>query len=285
MVLDSMRKWIPVAIVSAHVFAHVLALGASAHAADKVPVYKAPPRAMPAAYNWTGFYLGANAGVIWSNTTADPVSFTTNGVDFLGRQAVGQFPSFNVGSAAFTGGGQFGFNWQFAPAGVAGVETDLSYSGLNKTDTRIFAATHFIGDGPIDANTEEASQKLGWLGTVRARLGITAIDNRLLAFATGGFAFGQVNDRVTTIGVPNGAGSIAVSDVTNATPTGWTVGGGAEYAFLGNWSAKLEYLYYDLGSRTLTLDYAAVPGDAGNTASYRFHDKGNIVRFGLNYHL
>jgi outer membrane immunogenic protein len=213
------------------------------------------------------------------------VSFTTTGVDFLGRQAVGQFPKFNLGGAGFTGGGQVGFNWQFAPSAVAGIEADVVNSGLDKTDTRIFAAAHFIGDGPIEANTEAATQKLRWLGTVRARLGITALDNSLLAFATGGFAFGEVNDSVMTTGVPNGAGPIAVNASSNTVANGWTLGGGAEYAFLNDWSAKVEYLYYDLGSRTLTLDYASVPGDAGNTISYWFRDRGNLIRFGLNYHL
>ncbi|HEY6255120.1 MAG TPA: outer membrane beta-barrel protein [Xanthobacteraceae bacterium] len=263
-----------------------MSVAGSANAADQAPAYKAPPRAKaPATYNWSGPYLGGNAGGIWSNTGADSVSFTTAGVDFAGRQAVGQFPRFDLGAHGFAGGGQIGYNWQFAANGVAGIEADLASTGLNTTDTRVFAATHFVGDGPIEANTEAATQKLGWLATVRGRLGVTILDNRLFAFATGGLAYGGVDDSVLTIGVPNGAAGILVSASSNTSRTGWTIGGGAEYAFLNNWSAKLEYLYYDLGFQTLTLNFAAVPGDAGNTASYRFHDSGNLVRFGLNYHL
>jgi outer membrane immunogenic protein len=153
---------------------------------------------------------------------------------------------------------------------------------LNKTDTRVFGPSNFIGDGPIDPNTESASQKLSWLGTVRGRLGFTVLDNKLLAFATGGFAYGRVTDSVQTIGVPNGAGGILVGARSDAIRSGWALGGGLEYKFLGDWSAKAEYLRYDLGSQTLTLDFAAVPGDAGNTFSYKFHDSGNIVRVGLN---
>jgi len=238
----------------------------------------------PVVHNWSGFYLGGNVGVIWSDTSADPGSFTTAGLDFLGRQAVGQLPSFNVGNTGFIGGGQIGHNWQFAPNGLAGIEADLDYTGLNKTDTRVFAATNFIGDGPIDANTEAAAQKLTWLGTVRARLGITVLNNTLLAFATGGLAYGRVVDSVQTIGVPNGAAGILVGASSDTARTGWTVGGGLEYAFLNDWSAKIEYLYYDLGSHTLTLDFAAVPGDAGNTFTYKFRDNGNLVRIGLNRH-
>jgi outer membrane immunogenic protein len=261
-----------------------MAATGSANAADLAPTYKAPPLpGAPIAYNWSGFYLGGNVGAAWSSTRADPGSITTTGVDFTGRQAVGQFPSFNTGDTGFTGGVQAGYNWQFAPNWVAGIEADLNYMGLNKADTRAFAATHFIGDGPIEANTESATQKLGWLGTVRGRLGVTVLDNRLLAFATGGLAYGKVNDSILTIGVPNGSLGALISAGSGGVRTGWTVGGGLEYAFANNWSAKLEYLYYDLGSRILTLDYAPVPGDAGNTISYRFHDNGNLVRVGLNH--
>jgi outer membrane immunogenic protein len=273
-----MNRLVPVAIAA-------MAVTGSANAADRAPAYKAPPLVgAPATHSWSGFYLGGNAGVIWSNTRADPGPFTTTGLDFLGRQAVGQFPSFNVADTGFIGGGQIGHNWQFAPNGVAGIEADIDYAGLNKTNTRAFAATNFIGDGPIEANIESAAQKLTWLGTVRGRLGLTLLNNTVLAFATGGLAFGRVNDSVQTIGVPNGAAGILVGANSDTVRTGWTVGGGVEYAFLNDWSAKLEYLYYDLGSQALTLNYGSIPGDAGNTFTYKFRDHGDILRVGVNRH-
>jgi outer membrane immunogenic protein len=204
-------------------------------------------------------------------------------VDFLGRQAVGQFPSFNVGGTGAAGGAQVGYNIQFAPNWVAGLEADIDATSLNKTDTRVYPLSHFINDGPIEPNTESATQKLDWLGTVRGRLGFTTFDNRLLAFATSGLAYGHVNDSIYTIGVPNGAGPFLISASSGSVRIGWTVGGGLEYAFASHWSAKLEYLYYDLGTQNLTLNYAPVPGDAGNTITYKFHDNGNLVRVGLNY--
>jgi outer membrane immunogenic protein len=267
------------------VFATVaaVAITGSLHAADLAPVYKAPPAA-PIAYSWSGFYLGANVGVIWSDAHANPGPITTTGVDFPGRQAVGQFPSFNVGGTGAAGGAQVGYNVQFAPNWVAGFEADIDAASLNRTDTRVYPLSHFINDGPIDPNTESATKKLDWLGTVRGRLGFTTMDNRLFAFATGGLAYGQVDDSIYTIGVPNGAGPFLISARSGAVRVGWTVGGGLEYAFPAHWSAKLEYLYYDLGSQNLTLDYAPVPGDAGNTITYKFHNDGNLVRAGLNYH-
>lgn len=272
-----MPRWVLAAIA-------MIAITGSVNAADLAPVYKAAPAAAaPVAFSWSGFYLGGNVGVTWSDTRADPVSFTTTGVDFSGRQAVGQFPSFDVGDTAFTGGVQAGYNFQFAPNWVAGIEADINGSGLNKTDTRVFPVTPFIGGGFIDANTESATQKLSWLGTVRGRIGFTTLNNRLLAFATGGLAYGKIEDSIYTIGVPNGAGPFLISASSSAVRIGWTVGGGLEYAFSNNWSAKAEYLYYDLGTQNLTLDYAPVPGDAGNTITYRFHNNGNLVRAGLNY--
>jgi outer membrane immunogenic protein len=271
------RTWISAAIAT-------IVVTGSVNAADLAPVYKAAPAvAAPVAYSWTGFYLGGNLGVMWNDTRADPVSFTTTGVDFSGRQAAGQFPSFDVRDTAFTGGVQAGYNFQFGSNWVAGIEADINYSGLKKTDTRVFPATPFIGGGIIDANTESATQKLGWLGTVRGRLGFTTLNNRLLAFATAGLAYGQVDDSIYTIGVPNGAGPFLISAGSSAVRIGWTAGGGLEYAFASNWRAKVEYLYYDLGTRNLTLDYAPLPGDAGNTITYRFHNNGNLVRVGLNY--
>ncbi|WP_426613260.1 outer membrane protein [Bradyrhizobium sp. McL0616] len=193
-----MQTWVPAAIAA-------IVITGSVNAADLAPVYKAPPAA-PIAYSWSGFYLGGSVGVMWNDTRADPVSFTTTGVDFSGRQAVGQFPRFDVGDTAFTGGVQVGYNFQFGSNWVAGIEADINSSGLKKTDTRVFPATPFIGGGIIDANTESATQKLGWLGTLRGRLGFTTLNNRLLAFATAGLAYGKVDDSIYTIGVPNGAG-------------------------------------------------------------------------------
>jgi len=266
----------------------VIAVSTSAHAADLA--YKIPsPAAAPVTDHWSGFYLGGNVGAAWSDTHATPGSFVRQGpgggIDFPGRQAVGQFPGFNVGAVGATGGFQVGYNRQFAPNWVAGLEADLAATDLNKTDTRVFPETHFIDFplSPIEANTESATQKLKWLGTVRGRLGFTTLDNRLLTYATGGLAYGKIRDSAYTIGVPDGAGTAMVGASADGVRVGWSVGGGMEYALANNWSAKLEYLYYDLGSRTLTLDYGSVPGDAGNKINYRFRDTGNLVRVGLNY--
>jgi outer membrane immunogenic protein len=144
-------------------------------------------------------------------------------------------------------GGTVGYNWQ-SGAIVYGLEGDMSYSMIkDSTDCAL---------GPCEISNK-------WLATARGRIGY-AFD-RWLPFLTGGAAFGDV--KATRVGV-NPAGA---SDIM----TGWTVGGGLEYAFLGNWTAKVEYLYVDLGK----FDCAAACGAVPDNVTF----KENIVRAGLNY--
>jgi outer membrane immunogenic protein len=141
-------------------------------------------------------------------------------------------------------GGTVGYNWQ-AGAIVYGLEGDFDWSGVK-------------GNVACAAGACETANT--WLATFRGRVGY-AFD-RWLPYITGGGAYGNVKASTT---VP------AFS--TSKDQLGWTAGAGVEYAFLGNWTAKLEYLYVDLGSS----DFGTAP--VVNTVSF----KENIVRAGLNY--
>jgi outer membrane immunogenic protein len=140
-------------------------------------------------------------------------------------------------------GGTVGFNWQ-AGAAVFGLEGDLAWSNID-------------GNGGSAAGT--ISTSLNWLGTGRARAGY-AVDNYLF-YVTGGAAWGDIDASV--------AGVAGGSD----TRLGWTAGGGVETKLTQNWSAKLEYLYVDLGDKNLYTATGPV------NVSYNSH----IVRLGLNY--
>lgn len=136
-------------------------------------------------------------------------------------------------------GGTLGVNWQSGQT-VFGFEGDLSWANLEGSA------------GPLSTN-------LNWLGTGRARAGY-AIDNYLF-YVTGGAAWGEVE------------AANAVFGGGSETRLGWTVGGGVETKLTQNWSAKLEYLYVDLGDKNT---YTAVgPVDVSLTS--------HIVRLGLNY--
>jgi outer membrane immunogenic protein len=140
-------------------------------------------------------------------------------------------------------GGTAGYNWQTGPW-VFGLEADIAWSGI-KGDFTVLGV-------PFET-------KNTWLGTGRGRLG-WAYD-RWMPYVTGGVAFGEVE---ATIG---GIGS------TSETNVGWTVGAGIEGAIAGNWTAKLEYLYVDLG------DVSCCGGLPAGNVDFRTH----LVRAGLNW--
>ena len=237
---------------------------------------KAAPSAP--AWSWTGFYAGVNAG--YGSGIADS-SLATNAIEatFVGPLPLAPNPlPGTLHPNGFTGGGQVGYNYQFGSL-VAGLETDLSYAGFDKTDS---ATGPFTIGGTL---TTKIQSKLDWFGTVRARLGVLPTDN-LLLYATGGLAYGGVRTTTTASNMPGfnctgpngsiycGAGS------TSGTSIGWTAGGGFEYALARQWTVKAEYLYLDLGSRSVTFSDLDLPGGT-LTANTGF--KAQIVRGGLNY--
>ena len=107
---------------------------------------------------------------------------------------------------------------------VVGIETDLDWSGIKGSTTTNCATT--------------CTTSNSWIGTTRGRIGY-AFD-RFMPYFTGGGAYGRVKASAS------GIGSFSSTEV------GWTAGGGVEYAFVNNWSAKIEYLYVDLGNMTCT---------------------------------
>lgn len=157
----------------------------------------------------------------------------------------------SAGGANLSGamvGGTLGYNYQFGPA-VLGVEGDIDWSSLSGGTTT--AACPF---GCQTSNT--------WLSTVRGRLGYAA--GSFLPYVTGGAAFGDI--RAATPGLAGGS----------ATNTGWTLGGGVEYALTRNWSFKAEYLYVDLGHFDCGFGCGAITPDHVSLRE-------NIVRGGINY--
>jgi outer membrane immunogenic protein len=148
------------------------------------------------------------------------------------------------------GGGQIGYNWQMNNL-VLGVETDFQGSGQRAS------SNGFILGVPVSVTGH-----IRYFGTVRGRIGYAW--DRWMVYATGGWAYTNVGLDVNT---PFGSAS------SNTTKSGATVGGGVEWAFAGPWSAKLEYLYIDTGTQSVTL--------LGITDNARIRN--HIGRVGLNY--
>jgi len=149
----------------------------------------------------------------------------------------GKVTNSNLEPGGIAGGGQLGYNWQTGQF-VLGVETDIQASGADDT----FAPYKFSNP---------------WFGTLRGRAGF-AINNVLL-YGTFGLAYGELKGEF--FGVEE-----------DKTLVGWTGGAGMEVGFAPNWSAKVEYLYMDLGSRAYTITGV----NNGLQASY--------LRLGVNYH-
>jgi outer membrane immunogenic protein len=162
----------------------VNALIMPAMAADMTPYYRTPLQAQP--FYWTGAYIGADVGGAWSNI---------------------QLNGLGTGSASRVIGGLYaGYNWQFAPQWLLGIEVDSSWTDLSRVN---------------------------WLASIRGRVGYTLTSTMLLYF-TGGVASIEIDNSGATLGN------------ADQTKTGWVIGGGLEWApWANDWLVRAEYLNYN----------------------------------------
>jgi len=254
----------------------------AAFAADMA--VKAPPPAPVPAWTWTGFYVGGNVGYSWGSPNSDYAV-----TDFFETFPLYSFAHSNaLNLTGAIGGVQLGYNWQAPSRWVLGIEADwqgssekahLGYSDPYSYD--LYPAP-FAGTGVVSTSYDA---KILWLGTVRGRIGYAW--DRLLMYATGGLAYGDVK----VSGTVNDAGSAIFFDIpgtysatspisASKVNVGWTLGGGIEDALSNNWSWKAEYLFVDLGSLNFSGP-GPFPTDPEPVAVHaKFTD--NIVRVGLN---
>jgi outer membrane immunogenic protein len=217
----------------------------AATAADipvKAPLLKAPP----VAYDWNGFYIGGYYGTAIEQTKAHTDGFAA-GVA-------------GVNDMALAVGGTVGYNWQFAPRWLIGLEADAGFLGVDHTFHQ------------WDSLTITGSKADGY-GTVRARFGY--VTGPSLLYVTGGAAFVHITDTFGGAGVP-----AAPATAFTTTKTGWTVGGGIETKLSRNWSTTTEYQFIDAGSTSFASNPFGVAG-TGTTFDHSYH----VIKTGLNYKL
>ena len=231
----------------------------SAHGADlrARPYTKAPAYAAPI-YDWTGFYLGVNAGIGLGRNRTEHL-FPGNSFDTVYLQPQG-----------VVGGGQIGYNWQtnssFLGLGpmVFGLEADIQ--GADARDAR----TTLNG---LAGTTTNFNQRMDWFATARGRVGL--VTGSTMSYVTGGYAYGNVR---TTATETSALGVVGAATIERG-QSGYVLGSGVEAALGGNWTGKIEYLYLDLGNRNDAFTVLGTP----QTLDSRVRE--NIFRAGLNYRI
>ena len=246
-----------------------LAADLPARTYTKAPVYVEP------VYDWTGFYVGGNIGYSWGRSS-DTSTVTNTAGTILFTSAD------HTNLNGVVGGGQIGYNWQMQNW-VFGLEADIQGTGEKGTNNFTCPTATctppfgVIALFPGPAVPVALSQKIDWFGTVRGRIGVLAAP-KVLLYATGGLAYGEVDSSAVI-----GAAATPFSTVSS-TNVGWTLGAGIEGVIGGNWTARLEYLYVDLGKVNGSF-LTTIGGLGGGVLSSNYSSRitDNILRVGVNY--
>jgi outer membrane immunogenic protein len=231
------------------------AVSGSAMAADlsrpaPAPVYTKAPPVVPA-FSWTGFYIGGNLGGAWEHGTLTDSDF---GLNFSGSN-----------NGVFIGGGQAGFNYQVSNV-VFGVEGDFDWASNNNNNNN-GVLIPLVGTIQATANDR-------WLTTVAGRLGVAW--DRVLLYGKGGGAWVGANG-FTVTNLTTGASFSGGSSTSNS---GWVAGGGLEWAFANNWTARVEYDYIGLSSKSITVPpLGLLPADTFTLSSHNVQ----TLTVGINY--
>jgi outer membrane immunogenic protein len=241
---------------------------------------KAPPPPPPPPWSWSGFYIGVQGGAGWGSTddnltartTCAPVLGCFGGVISPPGLVRDSYPI-----SGWHGGGTVGWNWQTGPI-VFGVEGDISGANIRGDS----GCGQGVG-AALASGLASCSTNMTWFATATGRLGF-AVDHALLYIKAGG-AWAHF-DRNLNVGFVSTIGpGLAFSTPTiGENRSGFTFGAGIEYAFWGNWSAKLEYDYMDFGTRSYTFT-TSVPPIGITTINSTFDDRErvHVIRAGLNY--
>ena len=222
----------------------LVALTAGASAADlpaRMPV-KAPPVLAPV-FTWTGPYIGIVGGGGWGDS------------DFRLKNGNGRSGGLSPDGGFI--GGTLGYNWQFSNSIVLGAEGDISWADISSSKNC----------GTFNGNALNCKVDQSYIGTIRGRLGYAF--GPALVYVTGGWAVSDVNAKYSTFNR---------SAAETKTRSGWTVGGGLEYAFWNNWSAKAEYLYADFGNQGY---FGNSTGGFPPRTKVKFNE--SLFRVGINY--
>ena len=226
----------------------------------------APPPA--ATGSWTGFYAGGNLGLSVGKNPTDSLLFR----QVIGGGSIRSPETLDLSPQGGLAGLQAGVNWQLGRHFVLGTEADYQWSNASGSACVLSCSDPNLRSGGLVYH-----QTLSSFGTLRGRAGWSSGPS--LLYLTGGLAYGHFDTTIFHT-------QTAAFGRTAEGKSGWTAGGGLEWMFWPNWSAKFEYLYYDLGRVTNAFALIRVPPGIGVYAATQAADRfnGNIVRAGVNYH-
>jgi opacity protein-like surface antigen len=225
-------------------------------------IFKAPPRVIATAYDWTGFYIGGFTGAAWGTSNWN----------------IPRVGNANPRTAGVLGGIDLGYNKQVG-SWVVGVEGDVAASNA-KGGQSCIASIANVGF-PVETN---CNNDVKWMATATAKLGYAW--DRVLVYGKAGGAWTDNTLDVSCNGdaqfqfncTPANFLTTGVFGVQHLTATahqfGWTVGVGFELGLTPNWSAKAEYDYLNFGSKNVILP---------DTTLVSFKQDFNQVKIGVNY--
>jgi outer membrane immunogenic protein len=264
-----MKKFFAVATIAAMIPVSMLAQAAGQHKNDET--------------NWTGFYAGLNAGGAFgsSNARTGTVYSSTGYFQTTSVPVVNSVGNQNLSPVGYVGGAQFGYIRQISPKWVLGAEVD--FGAFTTNDSASATAVYPCCSPYYFTVTQNVSTD--WMSTVRARAGY-AVSKHGLLFVSAGAAETKLNysslftddDIITT-----------ESASASVLKTGWTVGGGGEYALNKRWSARAEYLFADFGT---VSNAGNVLTEYWNGSTYTYPTtvfthtatlKSNTARLAVNY--
>jgi outer membrane immunogenic protein len=232
-----------------------LTFGQIAFAAD-MPTKAAPAPVVAPAPSWTGFYIGGDVGGAWTNGVDNSFSDPGNAAFASCRFCILPYQNETLSGGhdrSVIGGLYLGYNWQFSPHAVIGVEGDFSWTDLHKS-----AVGPLVSDAngagtdlvPVPGSSLSFDTRVNWMATIRGRLGWT-FDPAWLIYATGGVAWANVDESANASCLPpqTAGGCVFTSGTTapfsgSKTRTGGVVGAGLEWQPWAHWRTRLEYLYY-----------------------------------------
>lgn len=245
----------------AAVFALSTSMAGAADLPSKAPAHVSPA---PPPFSWTGFYIGIHGGAGWGTTESTINGITITGI---GPLAAGlDLPLSSHGTNGWLFGGQIGYNWQVNPWLVLGIEGEGAWNNLEGTTPCLVV---------LACKTE-----VNWTADIAGRVGF-AVD-RALIYVKGGVVWANsdysASLNLAGLGIP-----FSASTSTSDTRVGGLFGVGVEYAFLPNWTAKIEYNFMDFGdnNQTFNITIPAIPATVSvdTSISQQIH----VVKAGVNY--